>query len=261
MPVYIDIGAVRIQEWLARTPALALRRGASAALSEITSRGSVEGLLPDGVRWNGEAGDVDGVVNLMLGQLGVPTAEAAPVPGGSACIFEFFPSSAMLRKKEDQVRRFLASLRDAPPVDTAIVLSFILQGRDPMLGGLCAFLAELARAEPDARARSLAETDGLRLFRAAAPVNYIGRVATHDTHLGGHAIAAGDEVVVMLGLAGGSGLAFGAGAHVCAGQALAIDVTDCWLGELRRVADRVSWQGMRAVRSVPAVFHQFEDIA
>jgi cytochrome P450 len=204
---------------------------------------------------------VDGVVGHLLGQLGVPASEAAPWSGGSACIFEFFPSGAMLRKKEDQVRRFLASLRDAPPVDTAIVLSFILQGRDPMLGGLCAFLAGLARAEPDARAQRLTDTDGLRLFRATAPVNYIGRFATSDTEIGEYAIAAGDEVVIMLGLTGGSGLAFGAGAHVCAGQALAIDVTDCWLGELRRVADRVNWPGLRAVRSVPAVFQQYEDIA
>lgn len=66
MPVYIDIGAVRIQEWLARTPELALRRGASAALSEATSEARITPLLPDGVVWNSEAGDVDGVVNLRL---------------------------------------------------------------------------------------------------------------------------------------------------------------------------------------------------
>lgn len=64
MPTYIDIGAVRIQEWLARTPELRLRRGASAALSQVTGKDSIGPKLPAGVTWNDEAGDVDGIVNL-----------------------------------------------------------------------------------------------------------------------------------------------------------------------------------------------------
>jgi hypothetical protein len=65
--VYLDVSAVRIQEWLARTPDLKFRRGASVLLTEATGcevwRDSA--VLPPGVSWNDEAGDVDGVVSLV----------------------------------------------------------------------------------------------------------------------------------------------------------------------------------------------------
>lgn len=81
--LYGDLAAVRIQEWLDRTPALRLRRGASALLSDLTrADGSVvQAALPeigddmvryrqlDGdlrVQLNSEAGDVDGVISLVV---------------------------------------------------------------------------------------------------------------------------------------------------------------------------------------------------
>jgi hypothetical protein len=65
---YLDVSAVRIQEWLARTPDLKFRRGASVLLTEATGREAWEehGVLPAGVGWNDEAGDVDGVVSLVM---------------------------------------------------------------------------------------------------------------------------------------------------------------------------------------------------
>jgi hypothetical protein len=66
---YLDVSAVRIQDWLARTPDLKFRRGASALLTQATGRASwLDGKLPSGIRWNDEAGDVDGVVSLVLDQ-------------------------------------------------------------------------------------------------------------------------------------------------------------------------------------------------
>jgi hypothetical protein len=61
---YVDVAAVRIQQWLARTPSLKGWRGASALLSQRTARASWERRLPAGVEWNDEAGDLDGVVSL-----------------------------------------------------------------------------------------------------------------------------------------------------------------------------------------------------
>lgn len=66
MPTYLDIGAVRIQQWLGRTRSLKARRGASWALREQTSRATVEAVLPPGAHINADAGDVDGVVSLQL---------------------------------------------------------------------------------------------------------------------------------------------------------------------------------------------------
>lgn len=62
---YADVAAVRIQDWLARTPGLIFRRGASALLSKATDPDAWEDQLPPKVRWNDEAGHVDGVVPLV----------------------------------------------------------------------------------------------------------------------------------------------------------------------------------------------------
>jgi hypothetical protein len=70
---YLDISAVRIQEWLARTPDLRFRRGASVLLSRVTAKESWAAKLPPGTRWNEEAGSVDGVVSLEFD----PAATAA----------------------------------------------------------------------------------------------------------------------------------------------------------------------------------------
>ena len=68
---YLDVAAVRIQEWLGRTPDLRFRRGASVLLSKATAREEWEPRLPAGTRWNDEAGSVDGIVSLVF----VPVAE------------------------------------------------------------------------------------------------------------------------------------------------------------------------------------------
>lgn len=68
---YIDVGGSKIQTWLGRTTALGRRRGASTALAACTSRATIETILreqsavfPVGLGWNGEAGEISGVVSL-----------------------------------------------------------------------------------------------------------------------------------------------------------------------------------------------------
>ena len=74
---YLDISALRIQEWLARTPGLRFRRGASVLLSEATEKQAWVTHLPAGTAWNDEAGDIDGVVSLVLTETADATATAS----------------------------------------------------------------------------------------------------------------------------------------------------------------------------------------
>jgi len=64
--LFLDVSAVRIQEWLARTPDLRFRRGASALLTEATAAKTWEASPPDGMCWNDQAGEVAGVVTLYV---------------------------------------------------------------------------------------------------------------------------------------------------------------------------------------------------
>ena len=50
MTTYVVIGAKRIQQWIARTPRLALTKGASQALTSRTSRDYLSGRLPEELR-------------------------------------------------------------------------------------------------------------------------------------------------------------------------------------------------------------------
>lgn len=75
MTIYVAASAVRIQHWLIRTPELKLMRGASAALSTVTSGAAVREVLGswswgEAVRVEESAGEVDGVVVVRIdGQL------------------------------------------------------------------------------------------------------------------------------------------------------------------------------------------------
>ncbi len=64
MTIYVVIGAKRIQQWIARTPRLALTKGASQALTTRTSRDYLSGRLPEELRLSDEVPDIAGVVVL-----------------------------------------------------------------------------------------------------------------------------------------------------------------------------------------------------
>ncbi len=70
---YVDIAAVRIQTWLARSAALRYRRGASFGLAERSGPDQITTLLaqttralPAGTEWNPEAGTISGVVPIRF---------------------------------------------------------------------------------------------------------------------------------------------------------------------------------------------------
>lgn len=64
MTTYVVIGAKRIQQWIARTPRLALTKGASQALTSRTSRDHLSSRLPEELRLSDEVPDIAGVVVL-----------------------------------------------------------------------------------------------------------------------------------------------------------------------------------------------------
>jgi len=70
MPTYLDAAVVRIQPYLARTPELSLRRGASWMIVKATGKNAVEAWIRDNglgeVSPHDEAGHADGVVNLTV---------------------------------------------------------------------------------------------------------------------------------------------------------------------------------------------------
>lgn len=77
--VYVDVGAVRIQQYIGRTPRLKGQRGASAWLSWATSKEQVARVLRDdpelsplGAELNPEAGQADGVISVKIP--GVPAS-------------------------------------------------------------------------------------------------------------------------------------------------------------------------------------------
>lgn len=76
MPQYLDIGVVRIQRYLGRWPALAGRRNASAMVSGAMRPHSVGEVLDGRATANPEAGEVDGVMSLLVADGHDPAALA-----------------------------------------------------------------------------------------------------------------------------------------------------------------------------------------
>lgn len=88
---YVDVAAIRIQQWLGRTPSLRGLRGASYLLSEATSQETIEAVLtagaqrtPPGVEWNPETGQISGVASVRFPATGTDEDAARAVAGAVA---------------------------------------------------------------------------------------------------------------------------------------------------------------------------------
>lgn len=169
------------------------------------------------------------------------------------------------RKLEQKSRQISAINTPGKPQDNAL-LSYILQGRDPMIGGITAFLRHLFGMISADRVRALSSTTAAGLYRMTSPVNYIGRMALRAVNIDGIEIAPGDQVLLLLPAANGDpagasdnrGVAFGAGDHTCAGQALALSITDAFLAALRSRHDGIDWSMLQPDAPVAAVFRQYK---
>ena len=136
---YLDVSAVRIQDWLTRTPDLKFRRGASVLLTEATARDVVDGELPPGMRWNDQAGELDGVVALVVKDSVADDdvedclkAAAHAVARRMRASMPYCPiqavsgrgdSYAAAYEEMEQVRRDGRYLADSPPVPPEVILA------------------------------------------------------------------------------------------------------------------------------------------
>lgn len=121
--IYADVAVVRIQSWLARTPRLRGRRGASALLSQATSAAVISGLLPDGVELNPEAGDVDGVVSLRSPVLPDAAPEGAEEAARAAAaevarhLRDRLPAAELELRSPSHAPDYLTAYASRPPVE------------------------------------------------------------------------------------------------------------------------------------------------
>lgn len=191
--------------------------------------------------------------------------------GNGYAVFEYVHPPARLAEKSRQAADFLACLAEdggEPAADRqahgVFLLSYVLQGRDPLAGGLAAFVHGLLELGADERAARIEATTAKALFWHSAPVNYIGRVATQASVVDGIEIGAGDHILLMLpwashdsGCTAKDSLAFGGGPHVCAGQALALTIAEAWLWALKQHHRHIDWAGLKPGRALPVVFRQY----
>jgi cytochrome P450 len=218
---------------------------------------------------------VDSVLQSIVGSYDKAAADLyGDVRGQGHVIFEYFHSPNSLEKKSRQAEQFVGSMAAAAGDDLQsasnerelFLLSYILQGRDPLVGGLCAFMHSLLEINDADRFGYICKTTPKELFWHSSPVNYIGRVATKSKIVDGITITPGDYVLLMLPWANHDkdctskdSVAFGYGPHICAGQALALTIAEAWLSAVKEHYQCIDWHGIKPGTVVPAVFRLYKD--
>lgn len=193
--------------------------------------------------------------------------------GNASCIFEYLHSATQLKMKAQQALDLASEFHskigntvDEGAQSDALLLTYLFQGRDPLIGAIAAYMHALLAMDETKRNSDIETTTARDLFWRTSPVNYIGRIATKAGSVGDISIQPGDEIVLILGWANHDrnatardSLAFGAGPHICAGQALALAIADAWLNSLRHHYASINWHGIHPDRSTPAVFRQYRN--
>lgn len=214
---------------------------------------------------------VDSVLGSILSTHYNLSIDASAWSGDSSSIFEFFHAPKRLQAKGFQISEILKTAAAGPSVSadderTPVLLSYLLQGRDPLLGAFGAFMHRLTEIGDGERAQAVAQMTCRELFWRSSPVNYIGRTATRDVEISNVMIKSGDQLILMLPWANHSNerspdnsLAFGTGPHICGGQALALSIADAWLDALRYRYGEIDWHSITPGKVVPAVFRMYRD--
>ena len=203
---------------------------------------------------------VDSIVEKIVADWGSPSLNRDAWAGSASCIFEYVHSPARLRKKAGQVMRIVSQLPASS--EKEILLTYILQGRDPLIGALARILNNVGHMPSSDRATYVEKMNARELSFLTSPVNYIGRTATQSGSLNGTTVSAGDHMIIMLPWANAntvpkSSVAFGWGPHVCAGQALALSILTAWIAALRAWHRRIGWEMVEAGSFRTAVFVQY----
>jgi cytochrome P450 len=208
---------------------------------------------------------VDAAISLILEKQTGTRISSETWSGSSACIFEYFHSRSQLKDKEREIRQFQSALLHSGSTgDLAIALSYVLQGRDPLIGALTSVCYKLAALPDEQRELTVKALEPRALFAGTAPVHYIGRTASEDCIIMGNSFSRRDRFILMLPWAYDqqvpapkNRLTFGAGAHICAGQALALELAAPWIAALQKNHASLAWQRSESVRTLPSVFLQF----
>ncbi len=174
MPTYLDAAVARIQPYLARTPELRLRRGASWMITRATSENAVDAWIGDAgldhVARNPEAGHADGVIALT-----VPESSAADdaarlllhlrglLPGAELQA-SWGTAPAYVEFRQDQSRApqqlmALPAAADFPLAETCASCRVDPSGR---AGGMCADCAARDTAAGRRRARPAASGEAVQ---------------------------------------------------------------------------------------------------
>jgi len=213
---------------------------------------------------------VDDVLALLLSTYDVTDMPRDRGDFGASDIFEYFHSRTKLSLVEEKVCKFVTSVSERNSAfnqgDLSIVLSYLLQGREPLVGALSDYLNWLTTQNEQDRQEHVQNVRARDLFWQTSPVNYIGRVAKADTVVGETRFHRGDQAVIMLSWARSPpdsqkspSLAFGAGAHICAGQAISLEIADHWLSALRCKMDRINWPSMAQLKPASGVFRTYRE--
>jgi cytochrome P450 len=214
---------------------------------------------------------VDSVLGSILSTHYGLNIDASAWCGDSSSIFEFFHAPKQLQAKSLQISKILKAVAGGP-LATAdseripVLLSYLLQGRDPLLGAFGAFIYRLPEIGEKKREQAVAQMTCRELFWKSAPVNYIGRTATRDVDISNVTMKRGDHLILMLPWAShrpersaDDSMAFGTGPHICGGQALALSIADAWLDALRHRYGEIDWRSIKRGKVVPAVFRIYRD--
>ena len=150
------------------------------------------------------------------------------------------------------------------PTEAALLLGFVLMGRDPLIGSFTDFLRTLRPLDEKDRADQLETVTSQQLFRNTSAVNYVTRVATEPFVLEGMHIEPGDLIVCMLMNVRSTtesdnsrNLAFGHGHHKCAGQALSLAIAEAFLAGLRNWHNQLPWPDLNEREPEASVFRRY----
>jgi hypothetical protein len=214
---------------------------------------------------------VDGFIDRVISACAENHQPGAFIAAGkpsSKSVFGFFHNRNRLAAEERSLEAVLAGMQLRQPDDgdtvLPVMLSFLVQGRDPLMGSMAALLNHLAAALPEARAAHLDTIDVRSVFAMASAVNYIGRIARAPAELEGLAISPDDHIVLILPPlaapepgARALDLSFGAGPHRCAGKAVAYQLLDIWLNDLKAAAPALDWAGFVPDQRRSGVFEDY----
>lgn len=213
------------------------------------------------------AGDyVDGAIALIIRHHLGEDLRRDTWSGSASSIMEFFHSRSQLKEKEIQVKNLVREIARAGKEDiTPLLLSYVLQGRDPLIGTLSAFSLWLSSLPADERASQIRSLGPRQMFARSAPVNYISRIAVAGTKIGDIEFLPGDQIILMLpwtvddaATKSGRSLVFGAGKHICAGQALSLQLASHWITAVQSAHENINWGNLPKLEILPSVFLQFK---